>query len=260
MTAHVVATSDAARSTPTRIWWQVAADVRWAFTRPYTWLAGVGANLVLSLVWLIAAPITGQPHRDWAIMVGTYFAVFILADVTTTNVLGADARRVRLSLMRQISLRRILLVKNITLFLIVGLPTLLATALITVASEADYRLLVTLPGVAFPILTWLGVGNVVSVAFPVAAASLRQRWEQRHQRRTTVRWVVAVLLPYALLVPVDPVSQLPRILIRAVPALPNTLLSRGLALLVTGLLLYGAGTAAALTIARLRKLRFDDSR
>ena len=114
------------------VWRQVLGDVRWSFSRPWTWLSGVAFNLVLSLAWLAAVPLTGRPHRDWAIVVGSYFAVFILADVTTTNVLGADAQRVGLGLQRRIPLRRILLVKNLTLLLLVGLPTLVATGIITV--------------------------------------------------------------------------------------------------------------------------------
>lgn len=140
---------------------------------------GVAVNLALSLIWLIWVPLRGAPHRDWGIVVGTYFAIFVLADVTTTNVLGADA--VRVALLRDVRLRRILLVKILTLLVIVGLPTLIATAVVTLASEADYSLVVTLPGVAFPILSWLGVGNLVSVALPVAAIPLKERWRRRRQ-------------------------------------------------------------------------------
>lgn len=191
-------------------------------------------------------------------VVGTYFAVFILADVTTTNVLGADARRVRLSLLGKTPLLRILIVKNITLFLIVGLPTLVATAAITVYSEADYRLVLTLPGVLFPILTWLGVGNLVSVVLPVAAASLRERWRQRHQLRPTARWLVAVTLPYALCVAVEPVGRVPRILLRHLAIVAHPTLVRGALVFVTGFAFWGVGTGAALALARVRKIRLDD--
>lgn len=134
----------------------VLSGLRWSFTPPWNWLSGVAFNLGLSLAYLVIVPLTGRPHRDWAILVGTYFAVFILADVTTTNVLGADHLRVRRSLDRRTSLARILLIKNITLMLLVGVPTLIATAAITVHSESAYRLDLTLPGVLYPVLTWLG--------------------------------------------------------------------------------------------------------
>jgi hypothetical protein len=240
------------------VWRQVLGDVRWSFSRPYTWLSGVAFNLALSLAWLAAVPLTGRPHRDWAIVVGSYFAVFILADVTTTNVLGADAQRVRLGLQRRIPLRRILLVKNLTLLLLVGLPTLVATGIITINSEPNYRLILTLPGVAFPILTWIGVGNIISVLLPVSAAPLRQRWQQRHQLRPTLRWLAALLVPYGLLGAVDPVGRLPGVITRHLGFLPHTLLVRGLVLTSSGLGVWGLGTAIALAIARRREIRLDD--
>lgn len=236
---------------------QVLRDVRWTFTPPWSWLSGIGANLVLSLVWLVAAPLTDRPHHDWAIIVGTYFAVFILADVTTTNVLGADAHRVSLGLQRQIPLRRILLVKNLTLLLIVGVPTLIATAVITINSEPGYRLVLTLPGVIFPILTWLGVGNLVSVLLPVPYATLRRRWALRHHLRPTVRWLVALGLPYALLVVVEPAARLPRLLLGEVRDLPHTATTAGLARIACGLFVYTVGTLAALTVAHFRTPRLE---
>lgn len=240
------------------IWRQVFGDVRWSFIRPWTWLSGVAFNLVLSLLFLVAMPLTGRPHQDWAILVGSYFAVFILADVTTTNVLGADAQRVRRALENNFTLRRILFIKNVTLLVIVGLPTLIATAILTIYSESDYRLLVTLPGVAFPILTWVGVGNIVSVALCVPAVPLRQRWQQRHQRNRTLRWLFALVLPYVLYLIVSPVEQLPRIIARHLPAVPHTTWSRGLVLTATGLGLWVLGTAIALAVARHHEIRLDD--
>ena len=234
---------------------QVLGETIWFFRRPWPWSGGVAFNLVLSLLYLLVAPLSGQPHRDWAILVGSYFAVWILADVTTTNVLGADALRVRIGLLRDVALGRILLVKNLTLLLVVGLPTLVATAAITVTTEADYRLSVTLPGVLFPIFTWLGVGNVVSVLLPVATRPWRERWRQRRQLRPTARWLVCLGLPYALLGAVDPVSRLPRLVIHALRFLPPTLPVRGAVLCVLGLSIWGAGTALALGVNRLRPVR-----
>jgi hypothetical protein len=237
---------------------QVVLDVRWSFSRPWHWLGGVAFNVVLSLLWLVAQPLTEQPRVDWALLVGSYFAVFVLADVTTTNVLGADARRVELGLLSGVSLRRLLLVKNLSLFLIVGVPTLLATACLTVVSEADHRLLVTLPGVLFPILVWLGVGNVVSVAFPVRIRRLRTRWDQRRLLWPTTRWLAHLALPYALYFAVDPVGKLPRIVVtRLLPFLPRVPVTRGVVLTVTGLVLWALGSAVAVAVGERHPPRLD---
>ena len=241
-----------------RIWHQVGRDLRWSFTPPYTWLSGVACNLVLSLAYVVIAPITEQPHRDWAILVGSYFAVFILADVTTTNVLGADAYRVRLALLRGVSLRRILVVKNLTLMLIVGLPTLIVTAAITLGSEAGYRLILTLPGVIFPIFTWLGLGNLVSVVYPVAAKPLRRRWEERRQLRRTVRWLGALALPYILVLGETRYEKVPKMIVRNLPYVPHDARTAGIVLLSCGVVSYLVGTTIALIVAQARKVRFDD--
>ncbi len=235
--------------------WQVVGEVRWSFTRPWTWLLGVGVNLVLSMLWLLLVPLTGRRHSDWVIVVGTYFATFLLADVTTTNLLGPDVKRAGFSLAQGVPLHRILLVKNLALLVIVGGPLLVATATLTVFDEATYRLVLTLPGVAFPVLTWLGVGNLVSVLLPVAVIPLRQRWRQRRHWRSTSRWLFHLGLPYGLLYAVDPVGDIPGAITRGIRFPPGMAERRGLALSLTGLVLWLLGTAAALGIVRIRRLR-----
>jgi hypothetical protein len=234
-------------------------DLRWAFRRPYGWLLGIGVNLVLSLAYLVVVPLRDGTHRDWAVLVGTYFAVFVLADVTTTNVLGVDTERTRLRLLRGMSLTRILLVKNLALLVIVGLPTLVATAVITVHDEPDYRLVLTLPGVLYPVLTWLGVGNLVSVLLPYWPVPLVTRWHERRVWNRTVRWLVCLGLPYALCVAVDPMSRLPR-LVRLTLHLPSGAELRGVEMLVLGVLIWALFTGVAVAVAHRRGVPFDDLR
>ena len=92
--ARNAAAESAAADLRLDFWAAVVAEIRWAFTPPRVWLSGVGANLLLALVFLIVDPLHQHGHRDWVILVGTYFASFILADVTTTNLLGVDRIRV----------------------------------------------------------------------------------------------------------------------------------------------------------------------
>jgi hypothetical protein len=176
----------------------VAAEVRWAFTPPRSWLSGVAANLVLALVWLLVLPLHRPRHHDWVILIGTYFSSFILADVTTTNLLGSDHIRVSKALHDGVPLWRVLLVKNLALVVIIGLPTLAVATAMTLWLETPARLSVTIPNAAVPIVSWLGVGNLVSVLFPVGGEPLTHRWEQRRDRRATARWIAHLMLPYAL--------------------------------------------------------------
>src|SRR5260370_39431165 len=67
------------------LWPAVGAEIRWAFTPPRTWLMGVAANVIFAAAWLLVQPLTpGRHHHDWAVLVGTYFSSWVLADVTTT--------------------------------------------------------------------------------------------------------------------------------------------------------------------------------
>jgi hypothetical protein len=206
----------------------VAAEVRWAFTPPRTWLTGVAANFALALVWLVVQPL--HPHRhheDWVILIGTYFSSFILADVTTTNLLGGDHIRVRKALRDGVSLLRVLVVKNLALIVIVGLPTLAAAMAMTLWLETPARLAVTIPNVAVPIVSWLGVGNLVSVLLPVDDEPLISRWEQRRNRRATGRWIGHLALPYALYYVADPTGGIEhKFFWRHIPRLIGPILGR----------------------------------
>ena len=74
------------------------------------------------------------------ILIGTYFSSWVLADVTTTNLLGADHYRVLKGLSDGVPLWRILLIKNLALLVIVGLPTLAAAMALTLWLETPERL------------------------------------------------------------------------------------------------------------------------
>jgi hypothetical protein len=176
----------------------VATEFRWAFTPPRSWLSGVAANLVLALVWLLVQPLHLSRDHDWVILIGTYFSPFV-PYVTTTNLLGTDNIRVRKALHDGVRLWLVLLVKNVALVVIVGLPTLAAATAMTLWLETPARLVVTIPNVS-----WLGVGNLVSVLFPVANEPLIHRWEQRRDRRAAIRWIAHLVLPYVLYDVADP--------------------------------------------------------
>jgi hypothetical protein len=229
----------------------VRAEIRWAFTPPRTWLMGVVANLFLAAGWLMVQPLTpGGRHYDWVILVGTYFSSFILADVTTTNLLGADHYRVRKGLANGVPLWRILVIKNLALLVIVGLPTLAAAMALTLRLETPARLGVTIPTVAVPIVSWLGVGNLVSVLHPVSVEPLIRRWRQRRDHRRTGGWLLALTLPYALYYVADPMGGVEhRVLWKQVPRLIWPVFGRDTKSFVHLAIAVGvwiAGTVAAL--------------
>ena len=170
-------------------------------------LADCVFNLFLATAWLLVQPLNRGPlHYDWVVLVSTYFSSFILADVTTTNLLGADHYRVRRGLSGGVPLWRILVIKDLALLAIVGLPTLAVTMALTLSLESPARLGVTIPTVAVPIVSWQGVGNPVSVLHPVSVEPLIRHWRQRHNHRRTGSWLLALTRPYALYYVADPMN------------------------------------------------------
>jgi hypothetical protein len=235
----------------------VGAEIRWAFTPPRNWLMGVVANIVFAAAWLLVQPLTpGRHHHDWAVLVGTYFSSWVLADVTTTNLLGADHYRVQQALSNGVPFWRVLLIKNLALLAIVGLPTLLTAMVLTLWFQTPGSLAVTIPTVAVPIVSWLGVGNFFSVLHPVSVEPLLRRWRQRADRRRTGAWILALTLPYALYYVADPMNGVEhRLLWTKVPALIWPVFGRDtksfvhLAIATT---VWIVGTAAALVWVRKR--------
>jgi hypothetical protein len=189
----------AAKDLEQDLWPAVRAEIRWAFTAPRTWLMGVLANVVVQ-------PLSAGRHQDWVILVGTYFSSWVLADVTTTNLLGNDHYRVLAAVSDGVPMWRILLIKNLALIAIVGLPTLVAATALTLWLETPARLAITIPTVAVPIVSWLGVGNLFSVLHPVGVESLFRRWRRRRDRRRTRGWLLGLSLPYALYYVADPMN------------------------------------------------------
>jgi hypothetical protein len=250
----------AARDFEKDLWPAVGAEIRWAFTPPRTWLMGVVANVFLAAAWLLVQPLTaGRHHHDWVILVGTYFSSWVLADVTTTNMLGADHHRVLRGLSNGVSFSRILLIKNLALIVIVGLPTLAAAMALTLCLERPGRLAVTIPTVAVPIVSWLGVGNLISVLHPVGVEPLIRRWRRRRDHRRTGGWLLGLTLPYVLYYVADPMGGVEhRVLWTQVPKLIWPVFGRdtkSLAHLVIALGVWAAGSVAAVLWVRKRGLQ-----
>lgn len=235
----------------------VGSEIRWAFTPPRNWLMGVVANVVFAAAWLLVQPLTpGRHHHDWAVLVGTYFSSWVLADVTTTNLLGADHYRVQQALSDGVPFWRVLLIKNLALLTIVGLPTLVTAMVLTLWFQTPGSLAVTIPNVAVPIVSWLGVGNFFSVLHPVSVEPLIRRWRQRGDRRRTGAWILALTLPYALYYVADPMNGVEhRLLWTKLPALIWPVFGRdtkSFVHLAIATAVWIAGTVAALMWVRRR--------
>ncbi|TRW86416.1 hypothetical protein FK535_07505 [Mycolicibacterium sp. 018/SC-01/001] len=238
----------------------VAAEIRWLFTPPRTCMTGVAINVVLAALWLLVQPLTRHHlHNDLIVVVDTYFASFVLADITTTNMLGTDHYRVQAAMDEGTPMWRVLLVKNLALFAVVGLPTLATAVVFTLWFDTASRLTRTVPNVLVPVLSWLGIGNLVSVLLPVAAAPLIRRWRRRSDKRSLAFWLGALALPYALYYIADPIGGVGHdVFWNQVPAAIGPILGRDTKSFVhlgIAVAVWALATAAAVLWVRRRGLR-----
>ncbi len=245
-------------ATATGVLTSLRKDVVETFRPPRRWLEGLGLNLALAIAYLIIwQPIAQHGRkRDWALLIGLYFAMFIFADVSVTNMLGLDADRVRHVLRGHRSLLYVLLVKNIALFLVAGLPTLILTAFLTIHRQQATQTAITVPDVGVHIVSWLGLGNLVSVLLPMVTRPLRERWRQRGDVPATARWLFYLALPYGVYYLVAPVGGIPRAIFgrnvfHSMPLTERSLLELGL-----GVAVWSMGTALALGVYRYRGIRW----
>ena len=155
---------------------------------------------------------------------------------------------------------RVLLLKNLTLLVIVGLPTLSVAMALTLWKQTPAQLGDTIPNVAVPIVSWLGVGNTISVLLPVGSEPLMQRWHDRRDWRRTGTWILALTLPYALYYVADPLGGVEhKALWTSLPAAIGPIFGRDTKSFVhlgVAMIVWAAGTLFACWWERRRGLQF----
>ncbi|ABM13784.1 MULTISPECIES: hypothetical protein [Mycolicibacterium] len=144
----------------------VAAEIRHLLAdRPRAVLARVVITLAMALSLVSVYHVTGLARYDDAGRLTLYLFSAVIGSVVCTNALCFEAARVRAMLQRGVPLWRILLAKNLAMAALVTLAGLPVIALLTVTSDVNpVQLIDQLVTMVF---IWLGVGNVLSVVFPL---------------------------------------------------------------------------------------------
>ena len=173
--------------------------------------------MVVAINGLLRAGAWFLPPPDWFFGVHTarvfpiILAVWMLADVPATNVLGSDARRIAAVLDSPRELRRMLTAKNLVLWVLVA-PLCVVVALV-VALLTQATLLstpATIAAITIVPFGALGVAAWLRILHPYHALPLRLRWQHRRPYgRMVLRWALLVVLPYGLVPLVATVVILP---------------------------------------------------
>ena len=105
-----------------RVWGWLQDELRWTFTLPMGWLQGVAFNAALAAGYLLFWPLVASEQYDIVSLFTVYFATFIMADVTTTNVFGHDIVRTVRALEAGRSFASLIAVKNAVQVIVVVIP------------------------------------------------------------------------------------------------------------------------------------------
>ncbi|GAA4382775.1 hypothetical protein [Tsukamurella soli] len=182
------------------LWGQTVVEVR---TLPRVW-AGVVFNVVLAFAWLVIQPLDyGRTDRVSVIM--TYFATFVLADSATTNMF-CDLAPLSQGRLRLRSVAGAVLVRNVSLLLVIGVPMGVATGVLTWFLAPHRFLPISVAVVGLQVLIWMGLCSVSAALLPTVRRPLMDRWRHRRDWRETGWWIVGQTVPLAgiwVLVPVD---------------------------------------------------------
>ena len=169
---------------------------------PFETLITVGVNAVLmSSAWFL---LPASLKDDLFTLHGTLAFALVLAswmysDVPATNVLGPDAHRISIAIEDSVMFRRLLVAKNIVLWMVVT-PVCSVVALVVGLTQHDLlATLYTIVWIGVVPFGFLGISAWVGILFPYHPMPLRYRWEhQRPRKRMLVRWLALGLTPYGL--------------------------------------------------------------
>lgn len=146
-------------------------------TRPRPILVKLGISLGLGLAYLgFIRLFQWDAKNELLPYLALYALSGVIGGVVCTNALSWDATRVRDALTSGRRLWHILLSKNLTMFLLVGLVGVVLSVLLAWRADAYGSTLVKALGqLVTMMLLWLGVGNVLSVVSPLRVEPIKAR-------------------------------------------------------------------------------------
>ena len=189
-------------------------ELRRAFRSPYeTPLVVLVNGLLMTAAWFFL-PIGAQNalfslHGDFAFAL--VLSSWMYADVPATNVLGTGARASLENLDDPRGLRRLLIARNVVLWLFVT-PVCVAVAIGVGIYEANAaRTLAVIVAIIVPPFGALGISAWLGIVHPYHPIPLAERWRLRNTSRwhMLVRWFALVLLPYGIVPVLAVITVLP---------------------------------------------------
>lgn len=133
--------------------------------RPRAILARVVVTLATALSLVTFYHVTGMTRYDDAGRLTLYLFSAVVGSVICTNALCFEAARVRAMLQSGVPLWRILIAKNLAMAALITVAGLPVIGLLSVADDVNPAAMVD--QLVTMVFIWLGVGNVLSVVYPL---------------------------------------------------------------------------------------------
>ena len=145
---------------------RVVAEVRHLVAdKPRAVLMRLLITLGISLAVVSVFHFTGMSRYDDVSRLSLYLFSAVVGSVVCTNALCFEAQRVRDAMSRGDRIWQILVAKNLAMAVLITVAALPVVAFLTVASEGNPVALVD--QLVTMVFIWLGVGNVLSVLYPL---------------------------------------------------------------------------------------------
>lgn len=183
------------------------ADLRFElvrlFRRPWTELTILLINAaIVTIGWLVLP----ADLKEWLFdsLQGRLAFVIVLetwliSDVSSTNIFGHDPVAAVRAMQDGRALRRFVRVKATALAIVIGVPCTITALILGIHGGSLGRVAILAPiflAIPFGVIT---IGSWLGVILPYRYRTLRWRWTNRRQWRVTVRWLVAMMVPYWIL-------------------------------------------------------------
>ena len=175
----------------------VIDEITWTFTSRMGWVLQILANLLIGFPIVFYNQLDTHAPDDIRVSgFATSIASWVLCSVLTTNQLGFDADRGEESLAEGDQVARILVLKNIAIFVVLAPVIFTISAVLRVIVPGFHDSIpVAIVRDAAVITPWLGFGCIASVLLPFRPLGLRGRLAAR---ATWPRFALCLLLPYAI--------------------------------------------------------------
>lgn len=179
------------------------AELARLFRRPWTELTILLINAVIVIVGWLVLPANVKEWLFDSLQGRLAFVIvletWLVSDVSSTNIFGHDPAAALRALQEGRALRRFVRIKAAALSVLIGVPCTITALILGIHGGSMGRAAILAPMFLAIPFGVIAIGSWLGVVLPYRYRTLRWRWQNRHLWRVTVRWLIAMMVPYWIL-------------------------------------------------------------